>query len=39
MKKYLDLVTGNEFIVLPWNKKLQANIDENPDRFMELFEE
>jgi len=37
--KYLDVVTGKEVKVWPWNKEQKKAVKENPERYLELVEE
>ena len=37
--KYLDVVTNKEVIVYPWNSNLKKLVKNNPDRYLEMFEE
>jgi len=37
--KYLDVITGKEVIVYPWSNQIKKLIKNNPERFLELFEE
>jgi len=37
--KYLDVLLKKEVKVYPWSNNLKKSIKENPNRYIELFEE
>jgi len=37
--KYLDIVTGKEITVWPWNLEQKKAVKKNPKRYLQMFED